>query len=211
MKGRQINYSEEELAFLRSHAKTPRRRLAELFNDAFGRNVSLENIKAKCTRMGLKTGRTGCYSKGHVSHNKGRKGWCAPGSEKGWFKKGTQPPNQRPIGSERVCPKDGYILIKIDETNPHTGHRGHFVLKHRHLWEQQNGPVPEGYFLKCLDGNKLNTCPTNWECMPNGMKTRLVAGNAGREYDNAPVELKPTILATAKVEQRLYELIKERK
>lgn len=206
MKGRSIPYSDAEIKFLRKHETTPRPELCKLFNAKFGRTVSSDNIKAKCTRMGLKTGRTGAFVKGFTPHNKGVKGWCPPGVERGWFKKGQEPANLRPIGHERTCPKDGYISIKIDEINPHTGFKGRFVLKHKHLWEAINGPVPDGHFLKCLDGNRSNTSPDNWECLPNGMKPRLVASRCGQDYDNAPVEIKPSIMLSAKVSQKVYEL-----
>jgi len=208
MKGQAIVYNQAEIAFLKANETTPRTELTVAFNKRFGRNISRDNIKAKCTRMGLKTGRTGCFAKGSIPPNKGKKGWYAPGSEKGWFKKGTIPSNQRPMGSERTDSKDGYVYIKIDIINPYTGHQGHFVPKHRYLWESQNGPIPDGHFLKCLDGDRLNTEPSNWECLPNGMKPRLVAGHAGQDYDNAPDDLKPTIMVTAKIAQRVHEINK---
>lgn len=209
MKGRQIAYSEDELAFLRGHKTTPRAELTKLFNEKFSRSISCNNIKAKCQRMGLKTGRTGCFNAGHRPFNKGRKGWCAPGSEKGWFKSGNKPANLEPIGYERICNKDGYVLIKIDKPHPTTGHKGRFVLKHRHLWESVNGPVPAGHFLKSLDGNRQNCSPSNWVCLPSGIKPRLIDGPAGRDYDGAPKELKPSILATAKISQRIHEIRKQ--
>ena len=206
MKGVSIPYSEVELAFLRSHEKTPRRELTELFNTKFKRDISLTNINAKCKRMGLRTGRTGHYEKGQVSWNKGRKGWCPAGAEKGWFKKGNVAHNTKPIGSERVCSKDGYVLIKTDAINPNTGFNGRWIAKQIHLWEAINGPIPEGHFLKSLDGNRKNTDPSNWVCLPNGMKPRLVQSPAGQDYDGSHPQIKPTILATAKLAHRIHEL-----
>jgi hypothetical protein len=66
------------------------------------------------------------------------------------FKKGGVPPNAKFLGYERVS-KDGYIEISINQKNPHTGYERRFVLKHKYLWETQNGPVPAGMCLKCLD------------------------------------------------------------
>ena len=57
--------------------------------------------------------------------------------------------------------KDGYVEISVDQVNPHTGYERRFVHKHRHLWEQANGPLPDGMCLKCLDGDKTNTAPLN--------------------------------------------------
>jgi hypothetical protein len=59
--------------------------------------------------------------------------------------------------------------------------------------------VPEGCALKCLDGNKRNTDPANWEAVPRELLPRL-NGRFGRGYDAAPAEIKPVIMATAKLE-----------
>nr|WP_282576146.1 HNH endonuclease [Sinorhizobium meliloti] len=54
-------------------------------------------------------------------------------------------------------------MISIDQKNPHTGFERRYVLKHRYLWEQKNGPLPAGTRLRCLDGDRQNTDPSNWE------------------------------------------------
>ena len=97
----------------------------------------------------MNTGRTGYFEKGNISYNKGRKGICAEGCKKTWFKKGHIPKNYRPIGSERIT-KDGYIEVKIADPNK-------WKLKHRVIWEQAKGKVPHGYAIIFKDGNKLNT------------------------------------------------------
>ena len=205
MKGKKIEYSFNEERFLRKHETTPRTELTKLFNARFNRDVSQNNIKAKCRRMGLKTGRTGCFPKGNVPPNKGRKGWCAPGSEKGWFKKGQVPPNKKPLGHERICSKDGYILINIDEPNPHTGHANRYVHKHRWLWEKIHGPIPDGMCLKSKDGNPQSTDPDNWELISRGV---LVALNKQGLYKLAPPELRPSVITAAKISEKISQLSK---
>lgn len=81
---------------------------------------------------------------------------------------------------------------------------------HRWLWEQRHGPIPDGHALKSLDGNKLNTDPSNWELVPRGLLPRL-NGIHGRDYDAAPAEMKPTIMAVAKLAHRLAETRQRRK
>ncbi|MFD2855379.1 HNH endonuclease [Seohaeicola zhoushanensis] len=71
-------------------------------------------------------------------------------------------------------------------------------------WEERNGPLPKGYALKCLDGDKLNTDPANWEAI-RALLPRL-NGRFGRNYDTAPAELKPTIMTITKLEHRAREL-----
>ena len=84
------------------------------------------------------------------------------------------------------------------ERNPWTGAATRPVHKHRWLWEQANGPVPKGHRLKCLDGDKTNCDPSNWEAIPMALAPRL-DGRFGRGYETAPAELKPAIMATARI------------
>ena len=210
MKGRSIPYLPQELAWIEARKEMPRAELHALFCAYWQRDdVSPENFKALCTRRGWKTGRSGCFEKGLVPHNKGKR-HRTPGSEKGWFKKGDVPANVVPLWTERVG-KDGYVEIKVPERNPHTGHSTRFVEKHAWLWERENGPVPEGHALKCLDGNKQNTDPRNWTPVPRALLPRLAGGRHGAtmHYDTAPDELKPTLLAIAKLEHLARERRKE--
>lgn len=205
MKGRAISYSAEELAWIEAHSAMPRRALHQAFVEKFGRDdVSQANLHALCKRNRWLTGRTGQFTPGQEAWNLGRKMPFHPNSARTRFKKGNRPHNTKYLGHERVS-VDGYVEVSIDETNPHTGFERRYVLKHRYLWEQQNGPLSEGYALKCLDGNKLNTDPSNWEAVPRALLPRL-NGRFGRGYDAAPAELKPTIMATAKLEHRARAL-----
>lgn len=95
----------------------------------------------------------------------------------------------------------GYVEISIDEVNPHTGYERRYVLKHRWLWEQTHGPIPDGMVLKCR-GDHLNTDLSNWELIPRALLPRL-NGRFGRNYDQAPANLKQTIMAVAKLEHQI--------
>lgn len=124
-----------------------------------------------------------------------------PNSARTQFKKGQRPPNTKRPGAEYVSAKDGYTYLCVPERNPHTGFEHRFVMKHRYLWEQVNGPVPAGMCLKSLDGNRSNCDPANWLCIPRSMLPRL-SGRWSIPYDSAPDELKPLILATARLQAR---------
>lgn len=202
--GRWIGWLPEEIAWCRARADWTRKELWVAFCNFWKRDVSFGSFKGMCTREGIMTGRTGRLEKGSIPPNKGRKGYTAPGCEKGWFKKGDRPHTAKPIGYEMVD-RDGYVQICVDEPNPWTGNRTRMVHKHRRLWEQANGPVPEGHRLKCLDGDQTNCDPSNWEALPMALAPRL-NGRLGRGYDEAPAELKPTILLAAKLEHRAREL-----
>lgn len=201
MKGRSIPYSAKELAWLEARKEAPRRELHAKFCVKFRRDdVSLKNLKAMLTRKGWKTGRTGCFVKGQVGITKGIKRPFNAGSAKTQFKKGGLPHNYQGAGHERICKKDGYVTIITADTNPHTGADTRPVLKHKHLWEQANGTVPDGYFLKCLDGDRTNCDPSNWKAMPRSTLPRLSGGRWHKPYQDYAPEVRPTILAVAELE-----------
>lgn len=205
MKGRAIEYSDAELFWIQDNSKRQRREAHAEFVELWNRpDVSLSNFNALCKRNGWMTGRTGCFAKGQAAHNKGKKMPFNPNSARTQFKKGRLPHNTRGAGHERIDSKDGYVIMIVDEPNPWTGAKTRPVHKHRYLWEKLNGPVPEGHRLKCLDGDKTNTDPSNWEAIPAAMAPRL-NGRFGRGYDDAPAELKPTIMLTAKLEHAARE------
>ena len=198
MKGRPIPYSQAELAWIKSHATDDRREMHARFCRHFQRDdVSLKALNALCKRKGWLTGRTGRYEKGAVPANKGKKMPYHPNSARTQFKAGNKPHNTKYLGHERIS-NDGYVEISIDEVNPHTGFERRYVLKHRYLWEQANGPVPEGMALKCLDGNRQNCDPSNWEAIPRSMMPYL-NGHRGINYDTAAPEVRPAVLLIAKV------------
>ena len=129
-----------------------------LVNDKFNQSLTIEQIKSFIANHKLKTGRTGYFPKGNIPFNKGRKGYCPSGCEKGWFKPGQRPVNWRSLGSERVN-VDGYIEIKVSNTATPVQRR--WKCKHVVIWEKAHGKVPKGYVVVFLDGNKLNTALDN--------------------------------------------------
>lgn len=198
MKGHAIPYSAEEMTWLETNLMLPISAYHRDFCETFGRDdVSAINLHSLRKRKGWKTGRTGCFAKGVVPHNKGKPFPTRGRAAETQFRKGQRPHNTNYLGHERVS-KDGYVEISVDERNPHTGFERRYVLKHRWLWEKAHGPVPAGMCLKCR-GDRLNTDPSNWELVARALLPRL-GGRFGRGYDAAPAELKPTIMAVAKLE-----------
>lgn len=208
MKGRPIRYSQAELDWIKAHSTVPRAQMHREFVERFARqDVSLENLHALCKRRGWMTGRDGKFASGHATHNKGRKGYCAPGSEKGWFapgeRRGVAVKLYKPIGSERLS-KDGYLERKIHDGLPL---QSRWRAVHLIRWEELHGPVPAGHCLKCIGDDKTNTAPENWVLIPRALLPRL-NGRFGRSYDAASSEVKPTIMAVTKLEHRLREIRK---
>lgn len=200
-KGRRLKYTDAEIAWLRDNSTMEINAWCSAFREQFGRDdATPARLHSLRKREGWKTGRTGQFDKGTVPWSKGKKLPFNPNSAVTQFKKGQLPHNHRGPGHESIG-DDGYVWIVTDQRNPWTGASTWRVHKHRWLWEQANGPVPEGMVLKCL-GDKANTDPSNWEPVPIGLLPRL-NGKSNRAYDRAPAELKPTIMAVAKLEHAI--------
>ncbi len=203
--GKSLIFTPDQVAWLHANASLPRDQAETAFKAAFpGSSITRAQIVSWRKNHNVTTGRTGRFEKGQVPPNKGRKGYSAPGSEKGWFKKGERSgvaaDQYKPIGTERVS-KEGYLERKVNDDRPF---QRRWRAVHLVGWEKVNGPLPAGHALKCLDGDKTNTDPSNWQVVPRAILPRL-NGRFGRGYDTAPAELKPTILAIAQLEHKARE------
>lgn len=107
--GKHHKYTGEQRKFIENNIKgTLIRDLVEKFNKEFKTNLTYGQMKSHCGNYGLTNGRDGTFRKGQAPWNKGTKGLCKP--NKTSFKKGQKPHNYKPVGSERIDSKDGYIL-----------------------------------------------------------------------------------------------------
>lgn len=202
MKGAQIPYSVAELAWIRERSTDPRPATHAAFCSRFERaDVSLQNLNALCKRKGWLTGRTGCFAPGTAPPNKGKTMPYNANSAATRFQPGSRTGRAealyKPIGTERLT-KDGYRQRKMHDDMPmHT----RWQLVQRVEWEAVNGPIPDGYALKCLNGDRKDCRPSNWEAVPRGVLSRLNEGRHRTQiaYDAAPAELKPTVMAIAKL------------
>ena len=43
-----------------------------------------------------------------------------------------------------------------------------WILTHRLVWEQANGPIPAKHIVRFIDGNTMNLELSNLECIPMG-------------------------------------------
>jgi len=205
MKGRLIPYSPAELAWIESNCTRLRKEAHADFCGTFGRaDVSLTNYNALCKRNGWMTGRTGRIEEGAPAHNKGKKMPFHKNSAATRFKAGGLPHNHRGAGHERICKKDGYVILIIDEVNPWSGAATRPVHKHRWLWEKENGPLPKGMALKCLDGDKTNCAPSNWRAVSRGTLARLNSRWTPPLETYEP-EIRPTIITIAELQQTAKE------
>lgn len=146
-------FTDEQEQFLRENYKgLGNQALTDLMNETFGMSLIIGQIKAFKSRHKLDSGLTGRFEKGQTSWNKGRKGWCPPGSEKGWFKKGNSPWNERQLGDERL-EKGGYTYVKVEQKGTQWVR---WRFKHRVIWEEHHGAIPEGHVVVFKDQDKTN-------------------------------------------------------
>lgn len=93
------------------------------------------------------------FAKGHKSSFKGEKWYELMPEEarnkclRTAFKDGHIPHNAYADGTELV--RDGRVYIKVPGIR-------RLQLKHRYVWEQHNGKIPEGHIIKFKDGDFMN-------------------------------------------------------
>lgn len=203
-KGKCHSYTEQQLTYLEENKAVERKLLTKNFNEKFGTNQSKEAIKALCKRKGWLTGRTGKFLEGASPWNTGTKGLT--GANETSFKKGGTPANLKPIGHERICSKDGIILIKVAEPNPYTKAKTRYRPKHHIVWEEHNGPIMPGMVIRFLDSDKTNCDISNLEMVTKAVSLRMNQLN----YANMPGEIKPTIKLHAQLEVATFAAINKK-
>lgn len=129
--------------------------MTELVNEKFGTQYRKNQMKGFYANHKLNSGLTGRFEKGHVPANKGTHPPTVGRMAETQFKKGGLPPNTKPIGYERIT-RDGYTEVKIAMRPDRKNGIKNFILKHRLVWEQANGPIPKGYNIIFKDGDKTN-------------------------------------------------------
>lgn len=151
-------YSEEQKKFIiDNYYGKYSKELADMFNKQFNTNITAKEIKSYRKNHKLNSGLSGQFKKGHVTHNKGKKQTeymskeAIEKTKATRFKKGNIPQNHRDIGEERIS-KDGYIYIKVRDGCLNDN----WELKHRYIYKQHYGEIPDGYNVMFADKNKRN-------------------------------------------------------
>lgn len=179
-------YTEAQLTFLRLERELTRKELTRAFNQRFGTQLSVSAIKGTCKRYGFKTGRDGRFTPDNYPTNGGCK---VPNRTS--FKKGQKPHSWRPIGTERLT-KEGYLQRKVTDTGNSVND---YVEVHRLLWEEHNGPIPEGHIVIFRDGDRTHIEISNLMLISRG---QLAVMNRTGLMRVEP-ELKPTAAAIAQL------------
>ena len=199
-------YTQEERDFMKEYVPGhSHKEILEAFNERFSPAMSARQLK---NFLANNTGKTGRFEKGHVPSNKGKTvskemyDVMAPTM----FKPGQKPPNTLPIGTEKML-ADGYIWVKIDD-KPKVPKRVNWVQKHVLLWEQHNGPVPEGCVIKFLDDDRTNITIENLQLITKAQNARLnQSGLHGPDPEMTKLGIMAAdlIMATAAAKRRSKE------
>ncbi len=155
----QTKYPQGMYEFIRDNSwGVSSKEMAEMVNEKFGTSFTQTGMKQFRQRNRIKSGLTGWYQRGHEPGTKGKKQeeYMSPEAiertKATRFKKGDRPANELPVGSV-VVNSDGYKLRKRQAEGT-LWERWEFL--HRAVWEEHNGPIPEGMVVSFKDSNKLN-------------------------------------------------------
>ena len=140
-------FTEEQNKWIRhNYRKYGKHHITEAFNEKFNDSRTLDTMWCKVRRMGL-TGNGAEYKaqmcKKHFSV---------------------------PMGSEHID-KQGYTLVKVSDDK--NGRSKNWKLKQIIIWEEVHGPIPDGYSVMFLDGDKTNFDINNLVCVPTGVLATL--------------------------------------
>jgi hypothetical protein len=124
--------------------------MTDILNSTFSKYYKVSLIQSYYSNNKIQCGVDAKFRKGNISWNKGLKG-ITTGGVATQFKKGSIPPNRAEIGYERVD-VDGYTQVKVSDGNRNRN----FKYKHALIWEQNNGPIPDGYVVIFSDRDKTN-------------------------------------------------------
>ena len=125
-----------------------------------------------------------------IPFNKGKKGLT--GRNKTSFKKGCKSITEKPVGSQRVDERSGYVYIKIENGKP-------WKLKHHIIWEKHNGKIPDNHIIIFKNQNTSDCSLENLECIPKSIHARM---NKNKRYQSSDVEAS---LLISKIEDKISQ------
>lgn len=185
--------------------------IAQMVNDRFGEGtISFEQVRYYLKNHKIKTGRTGYFHKGHVPWTKSKRieeiikdPEKRKRCEATRYKKGNVPINTLPVGAVVVNTEGYYIRKKQMEGS--RWERWEFL--HRAVWEEHNGPIPEGMLVSFKDSNPLHCDIDNLMLISKAEHAAM--NNYG--YRTPDPELTMAGLAVVRIDQKRRSLIKDRR
>lgn len=210
-------WTETELQhLLRDYADTPTKVLAKRLNRPINsvyqkaHNLSLkksaEFLASEASGRlvpGDERGEAGRFAAGKTPWNKGRKGFDAGGrSHETRFKPGDRRGKAaklyQPIGTERIT-KDGYRQRKVNDDMPL---QRRWKMVQVIVWEEHNGPVPDGYAVTFRDGDRQNCAIDNLALIS---RVELMKRNTVQRF---PAELREVMRMKASVTRQINKRAK---
>lgn len=155
-------------------------------SDSSKKNVSSKFIEAQ-------------FQKGSIPSNKGKKQTEYMSQEAisrtlgTRFQRGDEPSNHKAVGTERVT-KDGYLEVKTEEGI------NKWKLKHRIVWIEYNGEIPQGFNVQFKDKDRQNCNIDNLYIIS---RNRQMAQNTIIRY---PREIRRIIKLTSKLNKKIKEI-----
>ena len=121
------------------------KKCAQMMSEEFNYNFTSSMIEHKANRLGVK------------KPNNGANNLDPRSPSINWFMKGRPSLNSKPVGTETVMKyKDGRIFVTVKIGMPNK-----WEFKHRLVYKQHYGEIPDGYMINFADGNHLNFDPDN--------------------------------------------------
>ena len=182
--------------------------VSRIMREQYGVEISTSQVRGWKKNHRSPSGFDTRFRPGHPSETKG-KNWnefLTPEQQERLkqtqFKKGHIPQNRREIGNIKER-SDGYLWIKIQD-----GHQNaNWVQYHRWVYEQEHGPIPEGFRVYFLDGDRRNCRIENLELVSEG-----VAATAAKFYGlTKDAEINRAILKAAELKVAITKAQERRK
>ncbi|WP_339869009.1 HNH endonuclease signature motif containing protein [Pseudohongiella nitratireducens] len=187
LRGRSRLFTPEQVDFITTNYKwLSRKAMVVALKNVYDLEVTERQVVAFVKNHKIKSGRSGHFKKGLKPHNTGTKGVMKANS--GSFKKGQVHPNQVPIGTVSRTTRDEYLKRKVAQPNT-------WVFVHIDTWEKHHGPIPDGYVVSFIDGDRENCDISNLELISRSVLA--IRNKLG--WSHVPAELKPTVTNLAKM------------
>lgn len=171
---------------------------AEMLNEKFGSGITQNQIRGWKKNHKTPSGYSTRFRPGEKSWITGKR---FPGrTNNGCFTPGHVSANAVPVGTERKG-EEGYTWVKIQDGAKNKN----WVMKSRLIWEQANGPIPDGQCVIFVDGNPDNICLENLALVS---KQELLYAGVKRGFTDDR-ELNRSIIAAAKLDAAIHNAEKK--
>lgn len=166
-------YTEEQKQFLLQHgADLPTKDLTAALNERFGTAHSERSVLVFAKRLGVRKSAV-CRSIN-----------CARSGE--------------PIGTTKIVGGYRYVKVRMSGGGWLKDWRREIQIE----YEKANGPIPSGYQVVTLDGNKLNASPENLCAIPRSIAARMMNGRGKSRWSEFP-EVTRTAIEVCKLDEAI--------